>query len=199
MTAQYLSHDTYPVARGDAVVVHAAAGGVGLLLTQMVKMRGGVVIATTSTLPKAELARDAGADYLAGYDDFGAVTRDATGGDGAAVVYDGIGQATFDDSLAALRRRGYMVLYGAASGPVPPVDPQRLAAGGSLYLTRPTLGSYIVTRDELLSRADALFRWMRQGALKVRVGGRYPLDQAARAQEDLASRRTIGKLILSPR
>jgi NADPH:quinone reductase len=199
MTAEYLSHDTYPVARGDAVVVHAAAGGVGLLLTQMVKMRGGVVIATTSTLPKAELARDAGADYLAGYDDFGAVTRDATGGDGAAVVYDGIGQATFDDSLAALRRRGYMVLYGAASGPVPPVDPQRLAAGGSLYLTRPTLGSYIVTRDELLSRADALFRWMRQGALKVRVGGRYPLDQAARAQEDLASRRTIGKLILSPR
>jgi len=199
MTAQYLSHDTYPVAPGDAVVVHAAAGGVGLLLTQMVKMRGGVVIATTSTLPKAELAKDMGADYLAGYDDFGAVTRDATGGDGAAVVYDGIGQATFDDSLSALRRRGYMVLYGAASGPVPPVDPQRLAAGGSLYLTRPTLVSYIVTRDELLSRADALFRWIRQGALRVSVGGRYPLDQAARAQEDLASRRTTGKLILSPR
>ena len=199
MTAQYLSHDTYPVAPGDAVVVHAAAGGVGLLLTQMVKMRGGVVIATTSTLPKAELAKDMGADYLAGYDDFGAVTRDATGGDGAAVVYDGIGQATFDDSLSALRRRGYMVLYGAASGPVPPVDPQRLAAAGSLYLTRPTLVSYIVTRDELLSRADALFRWIRQGALRVSVGGRYPLDQAARAQEDLASRRTTGKLILSPR
>jgi len=178
--------------------VHAAAGGVGLLLTQMVKMRGGVVIATTSTLPKAELAKDMGADYLAGYDDFGAVTRDATGGDGAAVVYDGIGQATFDDSLSALRRRGYMVLYGAASGPVPPVDPQRLAAAGSLYLTRPTLVSYIVTRDELLSRADALFRWIRQGALRVSVGGRYPLDQAARAQEDLASRRTTGKLILLP-
>lgn len=199
MTAQYLSYDAYPVARGDAVVVHAAAGGVGLLLTQMVKMRGGVVIATTSTLPKAELAKDAGADYLAGYDDFGAVTREATGGDGAAAVYDGIGQATFDDSLAALRRRGYMVLYGAASGPVPPVDPQRLAAGGSLYLTRPTLGSYIATRDELLSRADAVFRWIRQGALKVHVGGRYPLDEAARAQEDLASRTTAGKLILLPR
>jgi NADPH:quinone reductase len=199
MTAHYLSHDAYPVARGDAVVVHAAAGGVGLLLTQMVKMRDGVVIATTSTLPKAELAKDAGADYLAGYDDFGAVAREVTGGDGAAAVYDGIGQATFDDGLAALRRRGYMVLYGAASGPVPPVDPQRLAAGGSLYLTRPTLGSYIATRDELLTRANALFRWIRQGALKVRIGGRYPLDQAARAQQDLASRGTTGKLILLPR
>jgi NADPH:quinone reductase len=199
MTAHYLSHDAYPVARGDAVVVHAAAGGVGLLLTQMVKMRDGVVIATTSTLPKAELAKDAGADYLAGYDDFGAVAREITGGDGAAAVYDGIGQATFDDGLAALRRRGYMVLYGAASGPVPPVDPQRLAAGGSLYLTRPTLGSYIATRDELLTRANALFRWIRQGTLKVRIGGRYPLDQAARAQEDLASRGTTGKLILLPR
>jgi NADPH:quinone reductase len=199
MTAHYLSHDAYPVARGDAVVVHAAAGGVGLLLTQMVKMRDGVVIATTSTLPKAELAKDAGADYLAGYDDFGVVAREVTGGDGAAAVYDGIGQATFDDGLAALRRRGYMVLYGAASGPVPPVDPQRLAAGGSLYLTRPTLGSYIATRDELLTRANALFRWIRQGTLKVRIGGRYPLDQAARAQEDLASRGTTGKLILLPR
>ena len=199
MTAHYLSHDAYPVARGEAVVVHAAAGGVGLLLTQMVKMRGGVVIATTSTLQKAEFAKDAGADHLAGYDDFGTVAREVTGGDGAAAVYDGIGQATFDDGLAALRRRGYMVLYGGASGPVPPVDPQRLAAGGSLYLTRPTLGSYIATRDELLSRAGALFRWIRQGALKVRIGGRYPLDQAARAQEDLASRSTTGKLILLPR
>ena len=199
MTAHYLSHDAYPVATGDAAVVHAAAGGVGLLLTQMVKMRGGVVIATTSTPHKAELAREAGADDVAGYDDFGAVARDVTGGDGAAVVYDGIGQATFDDSLAALRRRGYMVLYGGASGPVPPFDPQRLAAGGSLFLTRPTLGSYIVTRDELLSRAHALFRWIRQDALKVRIGGRYPLDQAARAQEDLASRSTTGKLILLPR
>jgi NADPH:quinone reductase len=199
MTAHYLSHDAYPVAPGDAAVVHAAAGGVGLLLTQMVKMRGGVVIATTSTPQKAELAREAGADDVAGYDDFGAVARDVTGGDGAAVVYDGIGQATFDDSLAALRRRGYMVLYGGASGQVPPFDPQRLAAGGSLFLTRPTLGSYIVTRDELLSRANALFRWIRQDALKVRIGGRYPLDQAARAQEDLASRHTTGKLILLPR
>jgi NADPH:quinone reductase len=199
MTAHYLSHDTYPITPGDAAVVHAAAGGVGLLLTQMIKMRGGVVIATTSTTEKAELATDAGADRTAGYDNFGAVVREITGGDGAAVVYDGIGQATFDDSLAALRRRGYMVLYGGASGQVPPVDPQRLAAGGSLYLTRPTLVSYIVTRDELLTRADTLFRWIRQGALKVHIGGRYPLDQVARAQEDLAARHTIGKLILLPR
>jgi NADPH2:quinone reductase len=190
--------DAYPVAAGDPVVVHAAAGGVGLLLTQMVKMRGGVVIATTSTPQKAELAEGAGADYVAGYDDFGAVAREVTGGEGAAVVYDGIGLATFDDSLAALRRRGYLVLYGAASGPVPPLDPQRLAAGGSLFLTRPTLIHYIVTREELLSRADDLFRWVEQGTLTVRIGGRYPLDQAARAHEDLAARRTTGKLVLLP-
>jgi NADPH2:quinone reductase len=198
MTAHYLVTDAYPVAAGDPVVVHAAAGGVGLLLTQMVKMRGGVVIATTSTPQKAELAEGAGADYVAGYDDFGAVAREVTGGEGAAVVYDGIGLATFDDSLAALRRRGYLVLYGAASGPVPPLDPQRLAAGGSLFLTRPTLVHYIVTREELLSRADDLFRWVEQGTLTVRIGGRYPLDQAARAHEDLAARRTTGKLVLLP-
>jgi NADPH:quinone reductase len=178
--------------------VHAAAGGVGLLLTQMVKMRGGTVVATTSTPHKAELARGAGADHVAGYDDFGAVVREVTGGEGAAVVYDGVGHATFDESLAALRRRGYMVLYGAASGPVPPLDPQRLNTGGSLFLTRPTLVHYIVTRRELLSRTDDLFRWIAQGKLDVRIGGRYPLDQAARAHEDLAARRTTGKLILLP-
>jgi NADPH2:quinone reductase len=199
MTAHYLVNDAYPVAPGDPVVVHAAAGGVGLLLTQMVKMRGGVVIATTSTLEKAGLAQAAGADHIAGYDDFGVVVREVTGGDGAAVVYDGVGQATFDESLAALRRRGYLVLYGAASGPVPPLDPQRLAAGGSLFLTRPTLIHYITTRDELLSRAEDLFGWIAQGQLDVRIGGRYPLDQAARAHEDLAARRTTGKLILLPR
>ena len=199
MTAHYLVTDAYPVAARDPVVVHAAAGGVGLLLTQLVKMRGGVVIATTSTPQKAELAKGAGADHVAGYDDFGTVVREVTGGEGAAVVYDGIGQATFDDSLAALRRRGYMVLYGAASGPVPPVDPQRLAAGGSLFLTRPTLVHYIVTRGELLSRADDLFRWVEQGRLSVRIGARYPLDQAARAHGDLAARRTTGKLLLLPR
>jgi NADPH:quinone reductase len=199
MTAHYLVNDAYPVAPGDPVVVHAAAGGVGLLLTQMVKMRGGVVIATTSTLEKAGLAQAAGADHIAGYDDFGVVVREVTDGDGAAVVYDGVGQATFDESLGALRRRGYLVLYGAASGPVPPLDPQWLAAGGSLFLTRPTLIHYITTRDELLSRAEDLFGWIAQGQLDVRIGGRYPLDQAARAHEDLAARRTTGKLILLPR
>jgi NADPH2:quinone reductase len=196
MTAHYLSHDTYPVAEGDPVVVHAAAGGVGLLLTQMASTRGGVVIATTSSPEKAELAREAGARHIADYGDFGAVTREVTGGAGAVAVYDGVGQATFDASLAALRPRGHMVLYGAASGPVPPLDPQRLAAGGSLFLTRPTLGSYIATPDELRHRADDLFRWIREGTLTVRIGGRYPLDQAARAHEDLAGRRTTGKLIL---
>ncbi len=196
LTAHYLCHDTYPVAPGDPVVVHAAAGGVGLLLTQMVTRRGGVVIATTSTPQKAELARSAGAQHLAGYANFGAVTREVTGGAGAAAVYDGVGQATFDASLAALRPRGFMVLYGAASGPVPPLEPQRLAARGSLFLTRPTLGSYIAGRDELRRRADALFRWIRDGTLTVHIGGRYPLDQAARAQEDLAGRVTTGKLIL---
>jgi NADPH2:quinone reductase len=199
MTAHYLATDTYPVAAGDTAVVHAAAGGVGLLLTQIVKMRGGVVIATTSTLQKAELARAAGADHVAGYDDFGVVVREVTGGDGAAVVYDGVGQATFDASLAALRRRGCMVLYGGASGPVPPVDPQRLQTGGSLFLTRPTLVDYIATREELLSRAEDLFGWIRQGKLDVPIGGRYPLADAARAHEDLAARRTTGKLILLPR
>jgi len=199
MTAHYLSGDTFPVAAGDPVVVHAAAGGVGLLLTQMATRRGGIVIATTSSPQKAELAREAGARHTADYGNFGAVTREVTAGAGAAAVYDGVGQATFDASLAALRPRGYMVLYGAASGPVPPLDPQRLAAGGSLFLTRPTLGSYIATRDELRRRADDLFRWIREGTLTVRIGGRYPLDQAARAHEDLAGRRTTGKLILRVR
>jgi NADPH2:quinone reductase len=196
LTAHYLCHDTYPVAPGDTVVVHAAAGGVGLLLTQMVTRRGGVVIATTSTPQKAELARGAGAQHLTDYASFGAVTREVTGGAGAAAVYDGVGRATFDAGLAALRPRGFMVLYGAASGPVPPLDPMRLAAAGSLFLTRPTLGNYIGSRDELRRRADDLFRWIRDGTLTVHIGGRYPLDHAARAQQDLAGRNTTGKLIL---
>jgi len=198
MTAHYLSHDTFPVGNGDTVVVHAAAGGVGLLLTQMVSMRGGIVVATTSTAAKAVLARQAGAAHLAGYDDFAAVTRQVTGGAGAAAVYDGVGRATFDDSLSALRPRGCMVLYGAASGPVPPFELQRLAAGGSLFITRPTLGSYIASRDELRGRADDLFSWIARGRLSVRIGGSYPLAEAGRAHQDLASRRTTGKLILLP-
>jgi NADPH2:quinone reductase len=198
MTAHYLSHDTFPVGNGDTVVVHAAAGGVGLLLTQMVTMRGGIVVATTSTTAKAVLARQAGAVHLAGYDDFAAVTRQVTGGAGAAAVYDGVGRATFDDSLSALRPRGCMVLYGAASGPVPPFELQLLAAGGSLFITRPTLGSYIASRDELRGRADDLFSWIARGRLSVRIGGSYPLAEAGRAHQDLAGRGTTGKLILLP-
>jgi NADPH2:quinone reductase len=198
MTAHYLCHSTYPVAPGDPVVVHAAAGGVGLLLTQMVKMRGGEVIATTSSPAKAELARHAGADHTADYDDFAAVTRRVTGGEGAVAVYDGIGAVTFDASLSALRRRGYLVLYGAASGQVPPFDIQRLNTGGSLYLTRPTLVHYVATREELLGRAGDLFTWISAGKLDVRVGGTYPLAAAATAHEDLQARRTTGKLLLLP-
>lgn len=198
MTAHYLANDTYPVTAGDPVVVHSAAGGVGLLLTQMVKMRGGTVVATTSAGHKAVLAQQAGADHVTGYEDFRTVTREVTGGAGAAAVYDGVGQATFDDSLASLRPRGYMVLYGASSGPVPPFELQRLNTGGSLFITRPTLVSYIATRDELLRRAYDLFRWIADGKLTVRIGNRYPLARAARAHEDLASRRTTGKLLLLP-
>lgn len=198
VTAHYLCNSTYPVAAGDHVVVHAAAGGVGLLLTQMVKSRGGVVIATTSTADKAEFARQAGADHVADYGSFAGVVREVTSGAGAAVVYDGVGRATFDDSLNSLRRRGYLVLYGAASGPVPPLELQRLAAAGSLFITRPTLGHYIATRDELLNRSGDLFTWISQGNLKVHVSGIYPLDEAARVHADLAARRTMGKLLLLP-
>ncbi len=198
MTAHYLSHDSFPVGEGDVAVVHAAAGGVGLLLTQMVKMRGGIVVATTSTPEKAELAREAGADHVAGYDDFGSVAKDVSGGAGASVAYDGVGQSTFDASLASLRPRGYLVLYGAASGPVPPFELQRLAAGGSLFITRPTLGSYVATRDQLLQRAGDLFRWIAEGRLRVRIGGTYPLGDAAQAHKDLEARRTTGKLLLLP-
>jgi NADPH:quinone reductase len=198
MTAHYLCHSTYPVAQGDRVVVHAAAGGVGLLLTQMIAMRGGVSIATTSTTAKAVLAQQAGADYVTDYEDFAEVARQVTDGIGVAAVYDGIGQATFEASLSALRVRGYMVLYGAASGPVPPFDLQRLNPAGSLFVTRPTLGHYLGSREELLWRAGDLFRWIAEGRLSVRVGGRYPLEQAAQAQADLASRGTTGKLLLLP-
>ena len=197
MTAHYLAVDTYPVKSGDPVIVHAAAGGVGLLLTQIVRLRGGRVIATTSSAGKAELAKGAGADHVIGYDGFAERARELCGG-GVAAVYDGIGQSTFDESLSALRPRGYMVLYGAASGPVPPVDPQRLNAAGSLFLTRPSLPHYVATRHELLHRAREVFGWIADGRLDVRIGARYPLDQGRQAQEDLAARKTTGKLLLTP-
>ncbi|HTU76270.1 MAG TPA: quinone oxidoreductase [Trebonia sp.] len=206
LTAHYLCHSTFPVTSGTVAVVHAAAGGVGLLLTQMIKHLGGIVVATTSGAAgpdgagglKAELARKAGADHVTSYAEFVATVREVTGGRGADVVYDGVGAATFEDSLLALRPRGLMALYGAASGPVPPLDPQRLNSGGSLFLTRPTLGHYVADREELRGRADDLFSWIARGQLDVRIGGEYPLADAARAQEDLAARRTTGKLLLIP-
>jgi NADPH:quinone reductase len=197
-TAHYLASSTWPVSDGEVAVVHAAAGGVGQLLTQIIRLRGGVVVATTSGGQKADLARDAGAQHVAGYDDYLDVVREVTGGAGAHVVYDGVGKATFDDSLKALRRRGMMVLYGAASGPVPPVEPQRLMTGGSLYLTRPTIGDYIVTRDDLVARTDELFGWITDGRLTVRIAGSYRFSDAAKAHEDLAGRRATGKLLLTP-
>jgi NADPH2:quinone reductase len=197
MTAHYLCVSTYPVQEGDDVLVHAAAGGVGLLLTQMVKQRGGRVIATTSTPEKAELARNAGADETIGYEGFAERVRELTGGQGVAVVYDGIARDTFDGSLAALRRRGMLVLYGQASGPVPPYDVEELRKG-SFYLTRPGLPSYVSTREELLWRAGEVCGWIADGRLDVRIGARYPLEDARRAHEDLEGRRTTGKLLLVP-
>ena len=197
MTAHYLSHSVYPVGPGDTVVVHAAAGGVGLLLTQLVKLRGGRVIGTVSTDEKATLARNAGADEVIGYEDFAERSRDLTDGEGVAAVYDGVGAATFDQSLASLRPRGTLALYGAASGPPPPFDPARLSAG-SLFLTRPILKHYTASRAELLERAGAVFGWISEGKLEVTVGGRYPLGEARRAHEDLEQRRTTGKLLLLP-
>ena len=199
MTAHYLAIDTYPVQSRDPVLVHAAAGGVGLLLTQIVKLRDGRVIATTGSEEKAELARGAGADHVIGYDGFGDKARELSGGAGVAAVYDGIGKATFDESLKALRPRGYMVLYGAASGQVDPVDPQRLHAAGSLYVTRPGLPNYIATPHELRSRAAEVFGWIADRRLHVRIGARYPLEQARQAQEDLAARKTTGKVLLTLR
>ncbi len=196
-TAHYLATSTYPVQSGDTVLVHAAAGGVGLLLTQIATRRGGRVIATTSTAEKAELAGGAGAAETIGYEGFADRARELTGGEGVAAVYDGIGAATFDESLAALRPRGYMVLYGAASGPPPPVEIAKLNAG-SLFLTRPTLAHYGRDGDELRMRAADLLGWIAEGRLEVRIGGRYALADAARAQADLASRGTTGKLLLMP-
>jgi NADPH2:quinone reductase len=199
MTAHYLVHDTHPVAPGDAVLVHAGAGGMGLLLCQMARAAGAHVIATTSSEEKDALARAAGAHETLRYsDDLAERVRALTDGEGVAVVYDGVGRATFDQSLASLRVRGVLALYGAASGPVPPVDPQRLNRGGSLYLTRPSLHWHVRTPEALAARSGAVFSAVAAGELDVRVGGRYPLDAAADAHRDLESRRTTGKLLLQP-
>ncbi|WP_033440759.1 quinone oxidoreductase family protein [Saccharothrix sp. NRRL B-16314] len=200
LTAHYLVASTYPVQQGDTVLVHAAAGGVGLLLVQLAKARGARVIGTVSTEAKEALAREAGADEVIRYDltDFAPEVRRLTDGVGVAAVYDGVGATTFDGSLASLKPRGVLALFGASSGAVPPVDPQRLNQAGSVYLTRPSLGAHVATRDELEWRAGELFAAIAAGSLTVRIGGRYALAEARRAHEDLEGRRTTGKLLLVP-
>ncbi|MGZ3143953.1 quinone oxidoreductase family protein [Lentzea chajnantorensis] len=192
ITAHYLVHSTYRVKAGDRVLVHAAAGGVGLLLTQWAKSYGAHVIGTVSTDEKEALAREAGADEVLRYGDFAAQI------DKVDVVYDGVGADTFDQSLASLKPRGLLALFGASSGPVPPVDPQRLNAAGSVFLTRPSTGAYLLDRAEFEWRAADLFSAISSGTLSVRVGGRYRLAEAAQAHTDLQSRRTTGKLLLLP-
>lgn len=198
ITAHYLINSSFKVEPGQTVLLHAGAGGVGLLLIQLLKARGARVITTVSTDEKEALARGAGADHVLRYDGFTAKVRELTDGAGADVVYDGVGKDTFDDSLAALRVRGTLVLFGAASGPVPPFDPQRLNAGGSLYLTRPTIRDFLRDAQERRWRSGELFAAVADGSLKVRVGARYDLADAASAHADLEQRRTTGKVLLVP-
>jgi NADPH2:quinone reductase len=200
MTAHYLTHSTYPIQPGDTVLVHAAAGGAGLLTVQLAKRRGARVFGTVSTEAKAELARAAGADEVILYtqSDFEAEVKRLTDGRGLHAVYDSVGKTTFDKSLNCLRPRGYMVLFGQSSGAVPPVNPQILNVKGSLFLTRPTLGHYIATREELLWRAGDVLGWVASGELKVRVDSEFALAEATEAHRRLESRATSGKLLLIP-
>ena len=200
MTAHYLVYDTYPLQRGETALVHAAAGGVGLLLVQMAHNIGARVIATVSTEEKAKLARDAGADDIIRYSetDFEAETKRLMGGKGIDVVYDSVGRTTFEKGLNILRPRGMMVLFGGSSGAVPPLDPIVLTRKGSLFLTRPSLGNYIATREELRARSDAVFAMISAGQLKLRIEHTYPLAEAERAHRELEGRKTTGKLLLIP-
>ena len=200
MTAHYLLYSTYKLQSGETALVHAAAGGVGLLLVQMAKKLGGRVIATAGTEEKAQLARDAGADECIVYTqaDFETETRRLTDDKGVHVVYDGVGKATFDKDLNVLRPRGYLVLFGGASGAVPPFDLIKLSQKGSLYITRPTLGHYTVTREELEWRANDVLQMIVDGDLKLRIHEVYPLAQAEQAHRDLEGRKTTGKLLLKP-
>jgi NADPH2:quinone reductase len=200
MTAHYLACSTYPLKPGDTCLVHAAAGGVGLLLTQIAKLRGARVLATVGTDDKGKLARDAGADEVIVYtrQDFEAEVKRATGGKGVQVVYDGVGKDTFDKSLNCLAPRGMMVLFGQASGPVPPLDLAVLGAKGSLFITRPSLFAYIATRPELLQRANEVLGWIRDGKLRLRIGHEFPLKDAAEAHRALEGRKTTGKVLLIP-
>jgi NADPH2:quinone reductase len=200
MTAHYLVNSTFALQAGQTALVHAGAGGVGLLLTQLAKAKGATVIATVSTAEKAALAKKAGADETIDYTtlDFAEEVRRITNGAGVDVAYDAVGKTTWEKSIASLRPRGYFVLYGAASGPVPPLDLQVLAQGGSLFATRPGLQNYAATPEELAWRAGDLFAGVLDGTLKLRVEHTYPLADAARAHTDLEARATTGKLLLLP-
>jgi NADPH2:quinone reductase len=200
MTAHYLVNSTYQVVPGIEVLVHAAAGGVGQLLVQLAKTKGAHVVATVGSAAKQEVARAAGADEVIRYDsvsDLADAVRSASGG-GVHVAYDGVGQATFEASLASLRPRGLLALFGGASGQVPPFDLQRLNGAGSLFVTRPTLAHYVATRPELLQRSSEVFEAIAAGSLRIAIGGRYSLDEAADAYRALEARRTTGKLLLAP-
>ena len=200
MTAHYLTRSTYPLKAGDIALVHAAAGGVGLILVQMAKALGARVIGTVSTEEKAKLAREAGADDVILYtkQDFEAETKRLTGGAGVNVVYDGVGKTTFDQDLNVLRPRGYLALFGASSGPVPPFDLGKLSQKGSLFVTRPTLVHHIANHDELEQRASEVLGMIASGKLKLRIEHLYPLKDAQQAHRDLEGRRTTGKLLLVP-
>jgi NADPH2:quinone reductase len=200
MTAHYLASDTYPLKPGSVALVHAAAGGVGSTLVQLAKARGATVIATVGTEEKAALVRGYGADHIIVYaeEDFAEATRKIVGEHAVDVVYDSVGKDTWERSLSLLRPRGMLVVFGNSSGPVPPIEPQKLAAAGSIFFTRPTVVDYIRTRDELLTRARELFDLIRSRKLHVRIGATYPLEEAAQAHRDLEARKTTGKLVLKP-
>ena len=200
LTAHYLSNSTYPIQEGDTCLIHAAAGGVGLLLVQMAKMRGARVIGTTSTEEKASLARGAGADEIILYtqQDFEEEVQRLTDGQGLEVVYDSVAKATWEKSINCLKPRGYMVFFGNASGPVPPIDPLLLSQKGSIFLTRPTLNSYTLTREEYLDRTNEVMGWIQADKLDVRIGEEHPLEQAAQAHDRLEGRHTTGKVLLIP-
>ncbi|SDS46777.1 NADPH2:quinone reductase [Brevibacterium sandarakinum] len=196
ITAHYLTTDTHAVTSDDVVVVHAAAGGLGQLLTQVAVLKGATVIGTTSSEEKAEIARKNSAAHVFGYEDFAEKTLEVTDGLGATVIYDGVGATTFDNDLTAVRTRGTIVVVGNASGPVPPVDVNTLNTSGSLFLTRPTVADHVRTAAEIRSRTDEIFTWIRNGDLTMNVGARYPIAEVADAFTTLESRATTGKIVL---
>jgi NADPH2:quinone reductase len=198
LTAHYLTHSTYPLKAGETALVHAAAGGIGMVLTQVARLVGARVIATVGTDRKAQLAREAGAHEVINYStqDFEQEVKKLTGGRGVDVVYDSVGKDTFDKSLNCLRHRGYLALFGFSSGLVPPFDPAILGVKGSLFLTRPGLNQYIATRDELMMRARDLFRWLADGSVKIRINHTFKLAEAVKAHQELEARRTTGKVLL---